>query len=55
MDPPIELVVGCILLVLSRIYWWTSSGPIWQDWQTALATVKVVLGLRFVYRGWTRH
>jgi hypothetical protein len=55
LDAPSELVVGCVLLVLSGIYWWTGAGPIWQDWQTALSTVAVVLGPWFVYRAWKRH
>ena len=52
LDEPIELVVGCVLLLLSGIYWWTSALTGWQD---VLATVTVVLGPWFVYRAWTRR
>jgi hypothetical protein len=54
LAPELELVVGCVLLVLSGIYWWTSTGGIFKDWQDALATVTVVLGPWFVYRAWKR-
>jgi hypothetical protein len=54
LDADSELVVGCVLLVLSGI-WWDGVGPIWQDWQTMLLTLTVVLGPWFVYRAWKRH
>jgi hypothetical protein len=54
LDPEMELVVSCDLLVLSGIYFWARVAAI-QDWQSILSTVTVVLGPWFVYRAWNRH
>jgi hypothetical protein len=49
-----ELIVGCVLLVVSGWWWFSMQGAIWQGWHNVLATVATVLGPRFVYRAWKR-
>jgi hypothetical protein len=55
LDATTELVVGCVLLVLSGAFWTSkSAGPIWDlhHWPT---NVGAVLGPWFVYRAWKRR
>lgn len=54
LPPEIELITGCILLVLSAGFWMSAdAGPIGslKHWPW---TVGAVLGPWFVYRAWKR-
>lgn len=50
LGPGAELLVGCILLMISVYWFWESAGAIWQTWRAGFGTVAVVLGPWFVYR-----
>ena len=54
MDPGVELVVGCVLLVLSGVFFWATDGAIWDSWDRAAGTIFTVLGPWFIYRAWKR-
>lgn len=53
--PWAELVLGCVLLVVSWSWFWESSGAIWDTWRKAVGAVAVVLGPWLIHRGWTRR
>jgi hypothetical protein len=55
LDPLLELIIGCILLVLSGYYFWHSTTAIWEDWGTGFGTVATVVGPWFVHRAWSRR
>ena len=50
-----ELLVGCVLLVVSGWWWFSMHGAIWHGWHNVLATMATVLGPCLVYRAWKRH
>lgn len=55
LPPTAELVVGCIILVLSASFWTSAdAGAIWDvhHWRT---NVGAILGPWFVYRAWRRR
>jgi hypothetical protein len=54
MDPTLEIVVGCVLLVLSGYYFWHGTRAIWADWGDRFGMVAVILGPYFVWRAWSR-
>jgi hypothetical protein len=54
LAPGVELVVGCVLLVLSWGWFWESTGAVWHTWHNGIGTVAVVLSAWFVYRAWKR-
>jgi hypothetical protein len=55
MDPTMEIVVGCVLLVLSGLYFWDTAGAIWENWGNRFGTIAVILGPYFVNRAWVRR
>jgi hypothetical protein len=55
LDETLELVVGCVLLVLSGWWWFDSRGAITDGWRNVLSTLTVVLGPWFVQRAWKRR
>ena len=55
LDETMELIVGCVLLVVSGWWWFDSRGAIWDGWRNVLATLTVVLGPWFVSRAWKRR
>ncbi len=55
VDPGVELVVGCVLLVVSWSWFWQTGGAVWDTWHNGLGAVAAVLGPWFIRRGWTRR
>ena len=54
MTPTVEVIAGCILLVLSGVYFWATTGAVWETWGNRFGTFAVVLGPYFVHRAWNR-
>jgi hypothetical protein len=55
LPPQLEVITGCILLVLSAGFWNSAdAGSIWslKHWPW---TVGAILGPWFVYRAWKRR
>jgi hypothetical protein len=58
LTPTEELLVGCVLLVLSWEWFWETTGAIWDiwhNWRGVVGTVVAVLGPWFIVSAWMRR
>jgi len=55
IDETIELLAGCVLLIISGSFWFHMFGAIWSSWHNALLTAATVLGPCLVARAWHRR
>jgi hypothetical protein len=55
MDEVVELLVGCVLLVVSGSWWFHTYGAVWSSWYNVLLSAATVLGPYFVGRAWRRR
>lgn len=50
-----ELLLGCVLLVISGWWWFESRGAVWEGWKNVASTATVVLAPWLVNRAWSRR
>lgn len=55
MDETVELLAGCVLLVVSGSWWFHVYGGLFASWHNALLSATAVLGPWFVVRAWKRR
>ena len=55
IDETVELLAGCVLLIISGSFWFHMFGAVWSSWHNASLTAATVLGPWMVARAWHRR
>jgi predicted RNA-binding Zn-ribbon protein involved in translation (DUF1610 family) len=49
-----ELIVGCVLLIVSWEWFWETTGGVWTTWRKVIGAVAVFLSPWFIHHAWKR-